>query len=196
MSKDETFDDDTPEEELEDADEDSEDEEELDEVESYPFRRDQRELVAELNAIVRLLLKRPAIRAEQIWQLGKLLFALERLPLTTPGVATTLALSHCFQGDLSYQNISLDATTFRLGSGGVLNKPTGGKEPFHENLLVLEVGVAPPETDAMLLDDWLIALRRRAEFPEEQITLRESGDDAEIDWDDTPNGSAWDRLAE
>lgn len=196
MSNDDTFDDEMPEEELEDEGQDEEEDEEFDEVEAYPFRREQRELVAELNAIIRLVLKRPDIRPEQIFRLGKLLFALERLPLTTPGVATTLALSHCFQGDLSYQNISLDATTFRLGSGGVLNKPTGGKEPFHENLLCLEIGTAPPEADALLLDDWLTALRRRAAFPEEQITLRESGDDAEIDWDDTLNGSAWDRLAE
>ena len=184
----------------EDAGEDGEEHEEL-----FGFLRPDREWVGELAPLARKLVARPSLTAKDICLLGKLIFALERLPRPTPGVAVRLTLSHHLQRDLSYQSLALNELGFRMDEGASLTHVKAERERFNETVFYVEAGGdreqgeeedAPPARQDDAIEDWLASFRRRVEFPSEMIHLEELGEDQDIDWNEKPDDSVWDQLSE
>src|SRR5438128_4675699 len=96
----------------------------------FPLWGMDRGLIETLARLIRKLIHRNEATAEQLHHLAVLLFALERLPLVTPGVDVTLTLSYRTESDMNYQSIDLDGSSFSLSSGGSVYTPNVGTDCY------------------------------------------------------------------
>jgi hypothetical protein len=149
-----------------------------------------REMIAYLVKAIRHCFRRPDITAEQIHNLAILLFAVERLPLATPGVNGDLTLSYRHGKESNFQSIHIDGSTLSLSSGGYAYSPDVGGDSYGDEVLMVETG-GFREVKTTQLVEWLAAFESRLEDAEIKISL----DEAEVDWDDEPDETAWDRAA-
>jgi hypothetical protein len=150
-----------------------------------------RPLVEEITKAVRNCFRRSDITAEQIHHLAVLLFALERLPLATPGVHVSLTLSYRGENEMSCQSIDLDESSFTLSTGGSVYDPSVGTDSYGDDVLMVEVG-GFRDAKWMQFVDWLSGFKNRLEDAEIKTDLDDSSN---IDWSEGPDESAWERAA-
>jgi hypothetical protein len=148
-------------------------------------------LVTGIITAIRKGFSRADITAEQIHRLAILLFALERLPLATPGVSADLTLSFRNSEGSSFQNIHLDEGSLSLSSGGYVHTPDIGGDSYSAEILMVEVG-GFRDAKRNQFADWLAEFKARLEDAEIEITV----DDADVDWSNEPDGSSWETAAQ
>jgi hypothetical protein len=162
--------------------------------EQFGFLIEDRGLVIELAKIVRSLLQRPDITSELISHIGKLLFAMERLPLPTPGISIDLTMTYRFNDESSFISLFMDDTEFRLSRGGYVYDPAVGGDSYSENVFEVEVGDFRSSVELSEVSDWLDEFKRRALDKEQEIEVEFSGDDSQIPWDEELEADYWDNL--
>jgi hypothetical protein len=150
----------------------------------------ERQLIARIVKSVRKCLCREDITAEQIHRMAHLLFGLERLPLATAGLIADLTLSYRRDDGSSFQAIHLDDSSFSLSAGGSVYDPNVGSDSFGDDVLMVETG-GYREVKRSQLADWLAEFASRVETAEIDMGL----DNGDIEWDDEPDESAWERAA-
>jgi hypothetical protein len=155
-------------------------------------------VVDRLRASVRTLIKRAQTTPEQIFNLAKLLYALERLPLPTEGIGIELSLSmHHANGERTCQEITLDGSSFRLSTGAwIIIEPSIGGDSEGETVFEVEIGgfreVAEPAP--MVVMDWLDAFDQRVGDLDQKLQISDSADSSCIDWDAESGEAYWDNL--
>lgn len=148
-------------------------------------------LVEEIAKAVRKCLHRPDLTPERIHHFAVLLFGLERLPLATKGLTADLILSYRSENAMSYVSIRLDPGSFCLATGGSIYTPGAGGENYGDDVLRVEIG-GYREAQESAFAGWLGEFKSRLEDADIRIDL---DDGCDIDWNDEPDVSAWERAA-
>lgn len=103
-----------------------------------PFTLSEKYLIEQIGATVR---KRMASAdPETLRKIAAFLFALERLPFSTPNVSLELAIVERINENLAFVSVELDSQFFRLSSGGSVYSPDVGSDSFSETRLEIETG--------------------------------------------------------
>ena len=169
------------EEDEEDADKSEEGDEEENDSNLFSFYRSEQDLVSEVNSIIRSLLTRPDITPRQISQIGRFLFALERLPRITPGISMEVTLVYRCNNETTYESVSLDEDSFRLSSGGSAYDPSVGGDSFSSTTLEVGVGWRDEPWTWVEVADWLERFRGVVNDSEYDIEISVYGDES-VDW--------------
>jgi hypothetical protein len=155
------------------------------------LERSERALVEKMAKVVRRCLRRQDLRPEQIHHLAILLLGLERLPIATPGMQVSLTLSYRTENEMTYVGITLDDSSFSLSSGGSVYDPSVGSDSYGDDVLLVEVG-GYRDVNLPACVDWLMSLEARLEDANVEIDFE--GDESDLDWDESPDESAWERA--
>lgn len=119
-----------------------------------PFTLSEKDLIEQIGTTVR---KRMASAdPETLRKIAAFLFALERLPYSTPNVSLDLAIVERINENLAYVSVELDGQFFRLSSGGSVYSPYVGSDSFSETMFEIEAG-GFREGSTSSFNDWLDA---------------------------------------
>jgi hypothetical protein len=92
----------------------------------------------------RRFLKYSQIRPQQIVALGNALYALERLPLVTPGSFSSFGVVHHAGtqkfSEMRYIDFKMSESTFEISKGGSIYDKAVGRDSFSEPGWLVEVG--------------------------------------------------------
>jgi len=161
----------------------------------FAFQMEDRDLVEQLIAAVRLLFHRKRLIPAHAHRVAVVLLALDRLPLPTEGVDISLSLSRRVSEELSYQTLHISEDSFRLDAGGSVYSPEVGSDSYGDDLFEVEVGGGRTDPDWMAIADWLDQFRGRAEDEESELDFEWNGDESQIDWESgEPTEQRWDML--
>ena len=149
-----------------------------------PFILAEKELIEKIESIVRK--RMVAADPVTLRKIASFLYALERLPYTTPEVSLDFAIMERVCGNLSYVSVELDSQSFRLSTGGSIYSPDVGSDSFSETMFQVEMGgFRDGSTEAF--NDWLVAFASAGGYVEVQ-----GDDDADLT-EETPE-DGWVRL--
>lgn len=152
-----------------------------------------RRVIDEIAKSVRACLGRPTITPKQIRNLAVLLFGIERLPLTTPGLAADLTLSLHTGNDRHDIVVTLRSDSLNLLFGGCVYTEGAGGDSYSEEALYVEAG-GFREVNWRAVAKLLQTFASCAADP--QIDLDAGCEESDFDWDDEPDETAWERAAE
>ena len=160
------------------------------------FCTEDRHFLLELQKVVRALISRKTTTAEQIYHLAKLLFALERFPRPTRGIALEFTLGRRHKnGESDHLVLTLDATSFQLEtSTWIIPDPAVGGDSAGETVFAVETGGYREILHPTALMDWVEDLRQRAEDPQQELEISDSEDSSEIDWETEASDADWENL--
>lgn len=163
-------------------------------VDLFPFRVDERPIVDELIKLVREVLGRGKVSAAQVRDISKVLYALERLPRPTPGIAIGLTVAYHYNNECTYCELFISEEEFRISSGGNTYDPGVGSDSYGETLFEMETsGFRDGSADWYQLSGWFDSARELLNM-EHRISIEDLGDDGEIDWSDEESEDYWDKL--
>jgi hypothetical protein len=162
-----------------------------DEPELFGFRIEDRELIAQIAQLIRRLLKRDNIAPRHIHSVGRMLFALERLPCSTPNISIDLALKSHYDGNIACFSVLIEDNVFRLETSEWISGPCGGDSLSRINWEVY-LGEPRDRVDVAEVDSWMEGFRLGIDHS--RVELYDSLED--IDWDDmhNPGDDPWSRL--
>jgi hypothetical protein len=129
---------------------DEDDEVNIDDL--FPFSLAERDLVEQIGATVRK--KMVWADPETLRKIAAFLYALERLPYTTPDLWLDLAITDRIDQSLFYVSVELDGQSFRLSTGGSEYSEEAGSDSYSETLFEIEAG-GYREGSTKSLGDWL-----------------------------------------
>ncbi len=150
-------------------------------------------IVTEMVQVVRSLLTREDVTPEQIYHLAKVLFALERLPLPTPGVDVGFTLGYKHGGESFGQSLTVSESAFVLGTGAYILGEAGG-DTCSEITFEVHLGSCSYFENWFALSGWAESIKEMAADGGADLDVWSLGDDEKIDWDDEPDEEAWDLL--
>ena len=110
------------------------------------------------KTLARRFLKHPRIRPQQVIGLGNALYALERLPLVTPGSSCEFGIVYRAGteefSEMRYIDFRISESTFEISNGGSVNDKAVGGDSFSEPGWVVEVdGYRNAECELYQLED-------------------------------------------
>jgi len=160
---------------------DDEDEPEVDRTQ-FPLREDECYLVQELSQRLRSLIQRPSVSGYTVRQIGTVLFALERLPRATPGVAVSFSLVYRFNHESSGCDLFISESEFRLETGGNTYDPEVGSDSYGDTIFEMETsGFRRGSADSFEVVGWLNQFDELLNLGG-QIEIDYLGDDEDVDW--------------
>lgn len=168
--------DDTPEDEDEDSDNDC-----------YGFYSEDSYPVGQLVGAIRRLMKRPELPPESLEQLRVFLFAMERLPLVTPGVRMGLALRLDQGGESDWIEIRMEDGEFTLGRGTWVDGDADTETVF-------EVGPDYRDGDAFQASNFAQSFLSCAADVCRGVVIDDSSDEPFNGWDLGKDKSRWGSL--
>jgi hypothetical protein len=182
----------------EDEDDENEDKEEWDE--SYlPISVHYKPIIERLVASCDLLLKRANIAPREISLIGKLQYALLRLPQMTGGINFDVVLSHKTDDQGSWGGLSLELTEDRLSIDyvGYVRGPCGGDSDCQKVYDCEAGGYRSDDSDGPWvtkdqLDVWLADWENCC--IDTYMTLKITDNTDEFDWDQPEDDDAWARM--
>lgn len=160
----------------------------------FPFRLDEVFIVEELKQRVRKLLLRTDTSPGVVRKIGTVLFALERLPRSTPGVAVSLGLVNRFNNESCFSDIYISEDEFRLSSGGNSYDPAVGSDSYSSNAFELETsGYRDGDAESGEVAGWF------NQFDEllglgATIQIEYIGEDEMVDWSAEGTENFWEEL--
>jgi hypothetical protein len=169
------------------ADEDAEKGEDL-----FSFLIEDQHVVAQLIAAVRSLLQRPELSPQTIAGIGVFLFALERLPIPTPGICATLSLDYELNQERDWISIEFENDRFLLGKGLHTYDPGVGGDTHSE--IILEVGLGYREGDTFEAVSFAESFASCAEDACREVSIDQNADEPFDDWELPTDPGAWGRL--
>lgn len=175
-----------------------EDEEDWDER-YFPIVIDYRPFIDRLTASSDLLLRRPDLEPKAICCIGRLKYALARLPVCTDGIGFAVALSHKTDDRGSWGGLSLEfrPETLTVSYVGYICGPSGGDSDC-QTVYACEAGGyrsdldRDPATAYNALEDWVTRWENQCSDPD--ITLGVTDDCDTFDWDQFEDEFAWDGM--
>lgn len=164
--------------------------------ELFPFRREESFVVDELKGVVRLILQRPTLTGKEVRRVGTVLFALERLPRPTPGVAVGLGVVYRFNNESTYCELFISESEFRLSGGGNTYDPAVGSDSYGQTIFEMETsGFREGSGDSYEVAGWFGSVRELLNM-ESKIDIEYLGDDESVDWSDEGSEDFWHELEE
>lgn len=164
-------------------DNDNEPEEPAVDYSRFPDSGELRYWSSEMQRIVRSRLSQPSVSVAMIRQLAAFLFALERLPKTTPGIDLCLTVNYRFGAELSYHDVYLSDSELRLTTGGSVYDPGVGSDSY--STLVLDMnptGYVEGHIASPAIIDWLGGFEELLNLGG-RFDIDYFGDDAAVDWE-------------
>ena len=175
-------------EEIENEDGDlSDDEEEL-----FGFLIEDRHVVAKLIEEVRSLLQRPELSPQTISGIGVFLFGLERLPIPTPGICSTLSLYYELNREKDWISIQFENDRFLLEKGFRTYEPGVGGDTHSE--IILEVGIGYREGNTFQAMAFAESFASCAEDACREVNFEQNADEPFNEWELDTDPEAWGRL--
>ncbi len=174
-----------PEEDREEANEDEEEEES--DKDCYGFYAEDSYPVGQLIDGIRDLMERPDLPPESFEQLRVFLFAMERLPLVTPGVRMSLGLRLDQGGESDWIEIRMEDEVFTLGRGSWIDGDAATETVF-------EVGLDYRDGDAFQASNFALSFLSCAEDVCRDVVIDDSSDKPFNGWDLERDKSRWSSL--
>jgi hypothetical protein len=153
----------------------------------YAFNCEDSYPVGQLIDAVRDMLERPELSTEIVEQLRVFLFAMERLPLVTPGVRMSLGLRLDQGGESDWIEIRMEDGEFTLGRGAWVDGDA-------ETETVFEVSPDYREGDAFQASNFAQSFIRCAEDVCREVVVEDSSYEPFTGWNLQPDKSRWSSL--
>jgi hypothetical protein len=153
----------------------------------YAFNCEDSYPVGQLIDAVRDMLERPELSTETVKQLCVFLFAMERLPLVTPGVRMSLGLRLDQGGESDWIEIRMEDSEFTLGRGAWVDGDANTETVF-------EVTPDYREGDAFQASNFAQSFISCAEDVCHEVVVEASSDEPFIGWDLKQDKSRWSSL--
>jgi len=153
----------------------------------YAFYIEDSYPVSQLVDAIRDIMERPELSTETLEQLRVFLFAMERLPLVTPGVRMSLGL-RLDQGDESdWFEIRMEDDTLTLGRGSWIDGDADTETVF-------EVGPGYRDGDAFQASNFAQSFLSCAEDVCREVVIDDSSDEPFDGWNLEKDTSRWGKL--
>ena len=153
----------------------------------YAFHSEDSYPVGQLIAAIRRLMNRADLTAETAGKLQVFLFAMERLPLVTPGVRMSLGLRLDQGGESDWREIRLEDDTFTLGRGSWVDGDADTETVF-------EVGPGYRGGDAFQASNFAQSFLSCAEDVCREVVIDDSADKPFDGWKLERDKSRWGSL--
>jgi hypothetical protein len=162
----------------------------------FPFKIEDSFLVDELKKVVRKILRHPTLSGNDMRRIGTVLFALERLPRSTPGAAVGLSVVYRYNNESTYCELFISESELRLTSGGNTYDPAVGSDSYSQSILEMETsGFKDGCTDSYEVTGWFNSVSELLNM-ESRIEIEYLGDDGEVDWSDEGSEDFWEDIEE
>jgi hypothetical protein len=171
----------------EDEDEADEDEEDGYDPNCYAFHSEDYYPVGQLIAAIRRLAKRPNITAETAENLKVFLFAMEHLPLVTPGVRMSLGLRLDQGGESDWIEIRMEGGEFTLGRGTWIDGDADTETVF-------EVTADYREGDAFIATGFAESFAECARDVCREVVIEDTSDEPFTGWNLERDKTRWASL--
>lgn len=162
----------------------------------FPFRSEDLFIVEELKERFRDLLKKPNLSPTRVRQIGTVLFALERLPRSTPGVFVVIGPHYSFNNETSYCDLCISESEFSLSRGGSIYDPAVGGDNYSSTVFEIETsgyrdgsGEDPDVFEWFNMFDELLSLGGK-------LYVEYLGEDELVDWSQEGSKEFWNELDE
>lgn len=113
-------------------------------MEEFELTDDDRYAVEVAKTIARLFLRHPKITPQEVIALGNALYALERLPLATPGSSSEFGIVYRAETEdfeeMKYVNFRISESDFEISQGGSVYNKAVGSDSFSGPGWSFEVG--------------------------------------------------------
>lgn len=170
-----------------DDNDDVEEDEEL-----FGFLIEDQQVIERLVDAVRSLLQRPGLSPQAIASIGPVIFAMERLPLPTPGLSATLTLKYELNRESDWVSIDLSDDRIAFDKGFHTYEPGIGGDTHSE--IILEVGLGWRDGDTFQAMEFAEYFAQCAEDPSRDVSITIHSDEPFSDWDLESDPGAWRRL--
>lgn len=161
----------------------------------FALRPHDRAAINEILRGLRDLVARPSLPPSRLRYLSFALLALQRLPLTTPGVELDITLSHRFENEMTYHGVYIGSDSLRLEAGGSVYTPGVGSDNYSDAVFEVEPYGFRHSNGPDALSHWLEEFRTRCRDSSCDLTFDWLGDETEIEWDEDLDEDYWARLA-
>ncbi|MEI6673720.1 MAG: hypothetical protein WCO57_00935 [Verrucomicrobiota bacterium] len=176
--------------EIEDADDAVPEQDDLPEDtadDCYGFYCEDSYPVGQLIGAIRGIQKRKKLTAETIEQLRVFLFAMERLPLVTPGVRMSVGLRLDQGGESDWREIRMEDGVFSLEHGSWIDGDADTETVF-------EAGPDYRDGDAFQASNFALSFLSCAEDVCREVVIADSSDEPFNGWDLEKDKSRWGKL--
>jgi hypothetical protein len=153
----------------------------------YGFYSEDSYPVGQLIDAIRNVMDRPELSPETLEQLRVFLFAMERLPLVTPGVRMGVALRLDQGGESDWREIRMEDGEFTLGCGTWTDGDADTETVF-------EVGPGYRDGDAFQASNFALSFLSCAEDVCREVVIDDSSDEPFNGWDLEKDKSLWSSL--
>jgi hypothetical protein len=178
----------SPEEDEEEGPVDDEDEDEdICDPNCYAFYSEDSYPIGQLIATIRRLMSRPDLPAETAANLKVFLFAMERLPLVTPGVRMSVGLRYDMGGESDWIEIRMEDGEFSLGRGTWTDGDADTETVF-------EVTPDYRECDAFIATIFAESFAECAQDACREVVIEDFSDEPFTGWDLPKNKTRWNDL--
>ena len=160
--------------------------------ELFGFLIEDRQIVERLIDAVRFLLQRPGLKPESIASMGPFIFALERLPLTTPGLTASLSLRYELNRESDWVSIEISDDRFALDKGFHTYDPRVGGDTHSE--IILEVGLGWRDGDTFQAMEFAEFFAECSQDASREVFISIDSDEPFTGWALESEPDAWDRL--
>jgi hypothetical protein len=147
----------------------------------YSFYPSEQQTLDKICMALRSMLTRPNIEPEHITTIGRLLFALHRIPLLTTGVSISVSLKRLSESADFSLRLSLDDERFYVEHTGLFRDGINDPEGFTEEPLTVGLGWRGEDNSRSLVRDWIAAFEAAATNVEYKIETDDSG--VPVDWE-------------
>ena len=165
----------------------SEDEEPNTDDGCYGFFAEDSYPAGQLVDAIRDIMERPELSPETLEQLRVFLFAMERLPLVTPGVRMSVGLRLDQGGESNWIEIRMEDDTFTLGRGSWIDGDAHTETVF-------EVGTGYRDGDAFTASNFAQSFLSCAEDVCRDVVIDDSSDEPFDCWDLGRDERRWNSL--
>lgn len=166
---------------------DEDEDEESHDPNCYAFYAEDSYPVGQLVGAIRRVMHRPELSTEDIARLRVFLFAMERLPLVTPGVRMSLGLRLDQGGESDWIEIRIEDGAFTLGRGSWIDGDA-------ETETVFEVGTDYRDDDAFQASNFAQSFRSCAVDVCREVVIEDTSDEPFKCWDLEKDKSRWGSL--
>ena len=171
----------------EEEEEDQDDEADRNEPNCYAFNCEDSYPVGQLIDGIRDVMARPEVTEEELEQLKVFLFAMERLPLVTPGVRMSLGLRLNQGGESDWIEIRMEDEILTLGRGSWVDGDADTETHF-------EVGLAYRDGDAFQASNFALSFISCAEDFCREVVIEDTSDEPFSGWELQKDKSRWSQL--
>jgi hypothetical protein len=154
----------------------------------FPFRDCERAYLETIEDTVRKRLR--LLPPDELRRASLFLFALGRLPYSTPGLALDFGLVNRGEWGMEYVSVEISGVAFRLSKGGSVYTEGVGSDSYSEAVLELETG-GYREGNSEDIPDWIAAF----EAFDGRVTIEDIDTALDLDMTEEAPDDGWERLA-